>query len=331
MTNEISQAILQQLDEFHTFDKPYDDDLGIWLHQSYADVLKKGKSVDWRVLYFSPSSANVCPRALYEKAKKRRRDKGVWKPHQRRWVHIGEKVGDFVQEEFLLCERHFEKFTGKKPRFTMGLVDGVNGKVPAFEEFIYKQHKVEHNGETFYIMGTSDGILYDHETGQKVGLEIKSKQETPSKTSLRAMTDPKIDHVKQCVCYSIMYGLDKYVITYVNTAKKPWLASDEELAKTPDIRMFDVDVSESQKEEVLDFFADIARRVRENDPPLPDLMKWRFNDFKGAIIKSITDEEISKLEMICDFMAEDVPLWQKRAMEGALEDIKQRKAALVAA
>lgn len=324
--NEISQAIMKQLNEFHTYDKPYDDELGIWLHQAYADVLRRGKNVDWRVMYFSPSSANVCPRALYEKARKRRRDKGVWKPHQRRWVHIGEKVGDFVQEEFLLCERHFEKFTGNKPRFTMGLVNG--GKEPAFEDFIYKQHKVEHKGETFYIMGTSDGILVDNETGQHIGLEIKSKQETPSKTSLRAMTDPKLDHVKQCICYSIMYGLDKYVIAYVNTAKKPWLAPDEDLIKTPDVRMFDVDVSERQKEDILDFFADIARRVRENDPPLPDLLKWRFNDFKGAIVKSLSDEEVEKLEMISQFVAEDAPMWQRRAIQDALEDIKRRRAAL---
>lgn len=324
---ELAKELMKQLDEFHTFDQPYDDDLTVWLHQAYAETIKAGKGVDWTKIYFSPSSANACPRALYEKAKKRKKDKRAWPPHQRRWTATGTKIGDMLQEEFLLCERHYEKFTGKKPRFTMGLVDNAKGdKVPAFEDFIFKQHFVEHNGETFSILGTSDGILVDNETGKLIGLEIKSKQQTPSKTSIKAMTAPQESHVKQCVCYSIMYDIDQYVIAYYNTAKKAWDMTDAEYAATPDLRLFDVTVGEDEKEDVLDFFADITRRVRENDPPLPDLTKWRFNDFKTAICESLTDEEVAKLEMIAPFIAEDLPAWQKRSIDEALADIKRRRA-----
>lgn len=319
---ELAKELMKQLDEFHTYPQPYDDALEQWLHQSYADVYKQGKNVDWGAVYFSPSSANTCPRALYEKAKKARRDKKAWPPHQRRWVALGTMVGDMLQHEMLLCERHYEKYTGKKPRFTMGMAN--DGKWPAFEDFIYTQHKVEHNGETFYLMGTSDGIMIDNETGEKVGLEIKSKQQTPSKTSVRAMTAPKEDHVKQCVCYSIMYDVDKYIIAYYNTAKKDWFMSDDDYAKTPDLRLFDVDVSEEQKEDVLDYFADIARRVRENDPPLPDLTKWKFNDFKDAIGNSITAEEIATLETVAEFLVEDMQAWERRSVLESLDDIKRR-------
>lgn len=317
---ELSKALSKQLDTFHTYAQPYDDPLNIWLHQAYADVIREGKNVNFGDIYFSPSSANACPRSLYHKAKKAKRDVKAWQPHQRRWVSLGTMIGDMLQYEMLLCERHYEKMTGTKPRFTMALVDG--GTRPAFEDFIFKQHKVEHNGEKFSLLGTSDGIMVDNETGNLVGLEIKSKQQTPSTTSIRAMTSPKDDHIRQCVCYSIMYGVDKYVIAYYNGAKKAWDMSEEDYAKTPDLRLFDVDVSQSQKNDVLDFFADITRRVRENDPPLPDLLKWKFNDYKTEIARTLTNEEMASLEAIAPFVAEDLPAWQQRSVQAAMDEIK---------
>ena len=71
-------------------------------------------------------------------------------------------------------------------------------------------------GEEFSLLGTTDGIMVDRRTGEKIGLEIKSKQETPSKTSLSAMKEADPKHVKQCVSYgemyvrSIHYRLHKY-------------------------------------------------------------------------------------------------------------------------
>jgi len=324
-TTDITLAFKEQLDEFHSHQKPYDDALDIWLHKSYAEVLEKGLKVDWTVTYFSPSSADSCPRALYEKVKKKKRDLQTPQPHQRRWTSLGEGIGDMIQREILLCERHFEKFAGKKPRFTMGIVDD---KYPAFEQFIWTQKKVEHEGEVFYLTGTGDGILVDNETGNSIGLEIKSKQQTPSKTSIKGMTSPQISHTKQVITYSIMYDLDTYVVLYYNAAKKGWDLTREEYENTPDMRMFQVDVTEEDKTELLDFFADITRRVRENDPPLPDLTKWRFNDFKTAICESLTDEEVAKLEMVAPFIAEDLPAWQKRSIDEALADIKRRRAEL---
>lgn len=320
-SNDLTKPILKQLDLFHSYQKPYDNDLDVWLHSSYAKVISDGLAVDWSVVYFSPSSANVCPRALYEKAKKSKKDIYKPQPHQRRWTSTGEKIGDMLQEEFLLCERHLEKFSGVKPRFTMGITDKG---YPAFEQFIWTQKRVEHNGEVFYLTGTGDGLLVDNETGKTIGLEIKSKQQTPSKTSIRAMTAPQESHVKQVISYSIMYDVDTFVIAYYNTAKKGWFLTDEEYEKTPDLRLFQVDISDEDKTDILDFFADITRRVRENDPPLPDLTKWKFNDFKDAIGKSITAEEIATLETIADFLIEDMQAWERRSVLESLDDIKRR-------
>ena len=319
-----AKELTKQFNEFHTYNNVYDDALDGWLHQSYADVLKAGKDVDWRTIYFSPSSAGQCPRALYHKAKRHKKDPKVWQPHQRRWVEIGTGIGDMVQREMLLMGRHFKKFTGNDPKYTMGMVDGK----PAFEEFVFKQEKVTHNGQDFSILGTTDGLMTVTGTNEVVGLEVKSKQQTPSKTSLTAMKEAQADHIKQVVCYSIMYGVNDFVIMYVNAAHKAWDMTEEDFKKTPDIRLFDVKVTDSDREDMLDFFADIARRIEEDDPPLPDLAKWKFNEYKDTISKSLTDEEMASLEMVNGFMKADQPAWMQKQMEMAMNDIKRRRGEL---
>lgn len=322
MSKNYAKQLVDQLDEFHTYNNPYDDPLDTWIHSSYAEVKSKPKNVDWTKLYFSPSSANACPRALYHKAKRHKKDVKKWLPHQRRWVSLGEGVGDMIQRELLLCDRHFEKFTKKKPKFSMGITPE---NYPAFEDFIFKQKVVEHDGVEFSLIGTSDGILVDNETGDSVILEVKSKQETPSKTSIRAMTSPTEDHTKQVVCYSIMYDVDDAIILYYNTAKKKWFMTDEDYANTPDLRAFDVRVTQEDRDEILDFFAYITKCVNEDSPPLPDLTKWLFNDYKDAIYKSITDEEINLLEALNELKKDSLPPYMQASMKSALEDIKRNK------
>ena len=316
-----AKELTKQFNTFHTYTNLYDDEMDSWLHQLYADVLKDKKRLDWSKVYFSPSSADECPRALYHKAKKAKKDPQVWQPHQRRWVEIGTGIGDMVQRELLLMGRHYKKFTGEDPKYTVGMVDGK----PAFEDFIYADHLVKHDGEEFYLRGTSDGILSITGSNKLVGLEVKSKQQTPSKTSLTAMKEPQESHVKQITAYSIMYDLEDYVIMYVNTSHKAWEMTEEEFQKTPDIRLFDVKVTEEDKTDLLDYFADIARRVREDDPPLPDLSRWRFNSYKNAISESLTDDEMERLEMVNEFLKESQPVWMQKQMDMALNDIKRRR------
>lgn len=318
--------LTKQINAFHRYPNLYDDELDIWLHQSYAKVMSEGKKVNWSSKYFSPSSADSCPRELWHKLQKHKKDKQEWQPHQRRWVEIGTGIGDMVQRELLLMGRHYKKFLKEDPKYTVGMVDGL----PAFEDFIFKQHKIKHNGEEFSILGTSDGILTPSDGSKPIGLEIKSKQQTPSKTSLSAMKSPQEAHIKQVICYSIMYDLEDYVIMYVNTAHKAWDMDEEDFTKTPDIRLFDVKVTDEDKDGILDFFADIVRRVRENDPPLPDLTKWKFNNYKDKIGQTITDDEIKRLEMVSEYLqgSSDIQPWMKPQIEHALNDIKRRSGRL---
>jgi hypothetical protein len=87
---------------------------------------------------------------------------------------------------------------------------------------------------------------------------------------------------KQCVAYSIMYGVDYYIILYVNTAKKAWVMSDADYEATPDIRAFGFEITDADRIELLDSFAEIARCINEDIPPALDLSRWTFNNFKTA-------------------------------------------------
>ena len=319
MTKTIADEFIDYLNEFHSYSEPYDDELDAWLHKAYSEVLKEKKDFRWDLPYFSPSSAGNGARELYVKAKRKKRDNQRPLPHQRRWTALGTAVGDVIQRELLLAERHYEKFTGKKPRFVVGVQDGR----PTFEDFVFKSHQVDWNGQSFYITGTCDGILFDTKTGEKIGLEIKSKQETPSKTSYGSMKEANQKHIDQVVSYGEMYGIDRYIILYVNTAKKKWFASEEELAKTPDIRAFEINITDDMRAKVFDYLADIVRRVKANDPPKLDLEGWRFNGFKRACALDLSSEELDELEDEVSSMENSyLPSWKKRVVREALDEIK---------
>lgn len=312
------------LNEFHSYSQPYDDAMDAWLHQCYAQIKAKRTYFDFKSQpHFSPSSANSCDRELYEKIRKAPKDASDGSPFRRRWTAIGTAIGDVIQREILLAERHFEKFTGKKPRFVM---ERTSEGYPAFEDFIKTMQVITHNGKTFSLFGTGDGILnYVSDTGEvlRVGLEVKSKQTTYAQTSTHSLTAPKDDHVKQVTCYSIMYNVDYYIILYVNASKKAWFMSDEEQTKYPDIRAFGVYVTEDMKQEVLNKFANVIAHVEEGVPPKLDLSKLTFNNFKGAIARSLTEEEWLDLEhQVARINASKMPAWLKRQYTEELQGLK---------
>src|SRR5690625_6351861 len=84
----------------------------------------------------------------------------------------------------------------------------------------------------------------------RVGLEVKSKQTTPAQTSQYSMMSPDQSHALQVVAYAHMFDVDYYVILYVNYAKQRWFMTDEEYAKTPDIRAFCARITDEHKREV---------------------------------------------------------------------------------
>ncbi|WP_245640059.1 hypothetical protein [Paenibacillus dakarensis] len=195
-----------------------------------------------------------------------------------------------------------------------------------FEDFAKIGAIIEHRGKRFALYGTGDGIMrYVSEDGEvlRVGLEVKSKQTTSAMTSAYSTRNgPKEDHVKQCVCYSIMYNVDIYVILYVNGAKKSWNMTEDEFAKNPDIAAFGVYITDDMRQEVLDHFADIVTAAEAGTPPKLDIGKWLFNDFKRRIAATLTDDEIAEIERkVNAIQRSGLPDWKKHDAAGVLADI----------
>jgi hypothetical protein len=275
--------------------------------------------------YFSPSSANACPRSLYEKLRGAKKDGGGQPPYQGRWTRIGTAIGDVIQRDILFAEKHYERLTGAKPQFTFERnADGT----PMFEDFAKRNMTLAHGGKQFTLFGTCDGIMrYVTEDGEvlRVGLEIKSKQTTAAQTSeYSTRNGPKEDHVKQTVCYSLMYDVDYYVILYVNAAKKAWEMTDEEYAKNRDIKAFGVAITDEMKRDVLDKFAGVVEAAEIGNPPTLDIDKWTFNNFKTACAKSLSDEELASLERQASaILRSSLPDWKKRGPVEAIAKIRE--------
>lgn len=311
---------LAMLDAWHAAPEVFDDALDAQIHRWYADIMSDRRRKVWPpkgVPYFSPSSVNDCRRALYEKLRGAKRDKAAIQPHQGRWTRFGTAMGDSIQRDLLFIEKHYASHMGENPAFTL---DRNERGEPMFEEFAKRNQLVTHNGKSFALYGTCDGILNYGDI--RVGLEIKSKQTTAAKTSLYSMRAPEESHVKQCVTYSLMYNVDHYIILYVNASKPGWNLSDEQYAKNPDVRAFHVHITERDKQSLLDDMADVVQAAEDGNPPTLNPEKWTFNNYKTAIACSLSDEEFSQLERkVAQVLRSRMPDAKKRDYARCLDDI----------
>jgi hypothetical protein len=224
-----------------------------------------------------------------------------------------------IQRDILFAEKH-----SKAPVFTF---ERNEYGEPMFEDFAKKAQIVDCNGQQFALYGTCDGIMrYTTEDGEiiRVGLEVKSKQTSYNATGDYSMRNgPKEDHVKQTVCYSLMYGVDYYVILYVNAAKKAWEMTDEDRAKYPDIKAFGIAIDDGMRSSVCDYFAEILTAVAHEQPPMLDIDKWTFNSYKTACAQSLSGEEFDAIQRkVNAIMRSGLPDFKKQAYYDAFNTIK---------
>lgn len=201
---------------------------------------------------------------------------------------------------------------------------------PMFEEFAKKAVTIDYRGHQFALFGAPDGIMrYVTDDGEvlRVGLEVKSKQTTAARTSDYSMRAPEESHVKQTYCYSIMYDVDYYVILYVNGAKKSWDMEAEEYRKNPDIRAFGIAIGDEERRSVLDYFAGILDARETKTPPPLDIWRFKFNNFKQACAKSLSDDELASLKREVSAISRSrLPDWKKNDLAEALANIEQLRA-----
>jgi hypothetical protein len=316
------------LDGWHSVPEVRDRELDIQIHQQYADRLTYLQK-NWArsgVPYFSPSATSACPREQYYKLllEGKHTSDGQKSAHQGRWQRIGTAVGDVIQRDLLFIEKHYKDVFDEEPPFKP---EYTAEGYPAWEDFIYNYHKVP--GKAYQLLGTGDGIL-QHKDGTRIGLEIKSKQTTSARTSEYTMRAPEAGHILQCVAYSIMYGLDKYLIVYVNLSKKSWEMSAEDLEKTPDVRVFEVNITEEMRQEVLARFDYIMKCYKDKTPPPMDILKWTFNSYKHIIAAELSEKELSELrnQVRAIRRSDEYPSYLKDAVIDAYNEIKDIREAI---
>lgn len=318
LSAQIEGDLIALLDDWFSLSEIWDNDLDAQIAKWYSNPPK----VFPKRPYFSPSSLGDCPRELFIKAKGGKKDNLRDKPFRGRWRKLGTLAGDLIQRELLAIERNYEKETGIVPRFKFERnADGT----PKFEQFAGTNKLVEHMGEKFYLYGFPDGVMtYTADDGEqiRVGIEIKTRQNTPARTSLYSMKEPDDSHAMQVVAYAEMYDCDYYVILYVNLAKQGWNITDEQYAKTPDIRAFCRLITDEDKARVFEKAAQVTKAVRENKPPKLSLEDFGFNNYKEACAIDLSDDEYRELVQISERMQNSsLPEWKKRGYAEAIEFI----------
>jgi hypothetical protein len=323
---QLTEDFLDMLNRWHSIEEPYDKNLEAYIHKIYYEVIQNPPEQAKKqpgVKYFTPSSADGCKRELFHQAKGDKRDDIEKPPHQGRWQRLGTATGDMIQKDLLAIHKHYKNITGMEPAFKplYTTLKTPNGdlKVPFWEDFGKKAVIID----GVPLNGQPDGLL-KYKDGSTVGLEIKSKQTSYSTTGHFSMKGPEPKHVKQVVCYSLMYGVDEFLIVYGNLSKKGWVMDETDLNKYPDLRCFYVRVTEDDKQEVLNHFKAVLQAVKEDKPPKLDVTRWTFNNYKTAIAETLTDEEIKELEEEMDEIRAKLDAFDRKTKSPEIRDLERK-------
>lgn len=231
------------------------------------EVMKTKKTYPKHLPRFSPSSSDKCERELYFKANKMDRDDQTTYPFQNRWTRNSTAVHGAMQKQLLEAEIVLDTPEFKVMRLENGL--------PAWEKSIEGWKVIEHNGVSFVLFGMCDGIL-EYKDGTKVGFEYKTKSN--SVAQIKQLKEPSPSHRMQCVAYSILFGVDEWLITYESVAKDKW--GTHENAR-PDFKVFYHKVADWEKKQLLDKWSRVAENVETGEIPEPNYGKCMFCPFKG--------------------------------------------------
>lgn len=230
------------------------------------------------VVKFTPSSASKAKIDLFYKALRVEEDDSLNAPFNNRWTRNSTAIHDAVQRDLL-----YAPYLLENPLFTVNTVNKNGfGELPAWEKALesYKVH--EHNGKQFVISGMMDGILTYQKDGTTVGFEYKTK--TNDAWQVHNMKKPSPAHIKQCVAYSLVFEtpegepINDYLLTYEAVPKDKWLAGATALN---DIKAFHIHVTERQKKNLLDRFADVVEHVETGEIPEIEKSKIMFSPYKS--------------------------------------------------
>ena len=271
----IAGGLWHQFNELHSVD--FYEDRGIeelLLQQKKHDLetMDFYKTLPKDVIVFSPSGAYKCGRELYFKANKEEKDEIVRYPYQRRWTRNSSAVHEAVQRDLLYSE-----VVLANPLFTVAR-DEKTG-LPCWEQNIKTVKRFLHNGVEFGVYGMMDGILEYAADGSKIGFEFKTKSTTIGTVGHYKMKDAQAEHKVQCTAYSLLFGVEEFVLMYESVAKDGWTKGAE--AK-PDMRTFYHKVTKEDKVALLDRWAAIAKQYYAESVPGREPDKCFFCPYVSA-------------------------------------------------
>jgi CRISPR/Cas system-associated exonuclease Cas4 (RecB family) len=225
---------------------------------------------------FTPSGASKCKRELFYKAL-RMKQKSDNAPFNNRWTRNSSAIHEATQNDLL-----YAKWLMENPLFTVNMVENENfGLLPAWEKNIETYKIYEHKGVKFVVSGMMDGLLNYEKTDKTYGFEYKTK--TNDNYQVHKLKKPAPHHVSQCVSYSLIFDdengdpLKDYILTYEAVAKDKWGSG---VSALDDLKTFHVEVSERQRTNMLNKFAEVAEKVYNGELPDQERSKCLFCPFK---------------------------------------------------
>lgn len=286
--NKVVADFVEQFNQFHSMEQEYKDpDIALEMARVASPKAPEGF---YNVPTFRASSVSHCSRELYYlNLGHGRNDRTDLMPYHRRWLRNAHAIHDVTQRDLLYMEKYLPD-----PKFTMARRNGM----VAWEEAVRTFKVLEHNGQLFGIEGMADGIMkYE---GNFIGFEFKTKSTTLGVIGHYKMKDINESHKIQIKTYSILFGIDEFVVMYESLAKDGWNKFKD--AK-PDIRVFYYKVTEEDRQEILDKLSRITKAVDLQEPPEPELDKCLLCSTKnvcewyGYVKPEVVEEQPPVLEM----------------------------------
>lgn len=279
--SQMADDIVQHFDAFnalnHRRNNPKIEELLLKQRESEVSKITLKPDYPTDIVKFNPSGSSKCDLELFYKATGVKEDHADKYPYHDRWTRNATAVHEAVQRDLLYAERFI-----KNPKFTVVRTDEG---LPAWESNILKWKQFSHNGEDFFLYGMMDGILQYHKDGEgngvsdplTVGFEFKTKSTTIAAVGDYKMRDASPDHKMQCVAYSLLFGMNDFLLVYESLAKDGWMKNADARA---DLRAFHIHVTEEMRTDLLDKFAAVAKAVKEDEKPAQQLDKCFFCGYK---------------------------------------------------
>lgn len=271
---ELAEALLNQFNTYHSKDYRVDKEVEqIAFQQKLLEFNLIGVRTprpDMQI--FSPSGASKCARELYYKALSVNAESILY-PYHKRWTRNSKAVHEAVQKDLLYMSKVLDN-----PAFKVKMMS--NG-LPAWEENLKTYKEFSHNGTEFAILGMMDGILI-YKDGSEIGFELKTKSNTIGQVGNFKLKAPAPYHLDQCTAYSLLFGINEFIVFYESLAKDGWNKGAE--AKS-DIRNFYYEVTEEAKTDILDKFSNVTTAIESRKIPERELDKCLFCPYKSLCLK----------------------------------------------